>query len=138
MDLAPLGDNGAFLFFSAVPALLSHCLEIVKNHNAIYRADVEIRITHSGVCHSDLHTVKGEWGPFDYPVVAGHEILGFVTAKGAKVSSFSVGQCVGVGPQALSCGSCKCCANGVTTYCQKGFVGTYKADLPNGHRSMVS
>jgi uncharacterized zinc-type alcohol dehydrogenase-like protein len=92
--------------------------------------DVEIRITHSGVCHSDLHTIKGEWGPQSGAVVPGHEILGHVTAKGKNVSKFALGDRVGVGPQAFSCGSCKTCGAGVTTYCQKGFVGTYGSTLP--------
>ncbi len=100
------------------------------------RADIEIRITHSGVCHSDVHTLKGEWGALKGCTVAGHEILGHVTAKGAAVVRFNVGDRVGVGPQAFSCGACKSCEAGVTTYCQKGFIGTYNGSLPNGHKSI--
>jgi uncharacterized zinc-type alcohol dehydrogenase-like protein len=106
-------------------------------HNFVFFFSVvEFRLTHSGVCHSDLHTLKGEWGPFEGPLVAGHELLGVVTAKGVNVTKFNIGDRVGVGPQALSCGSCKTCDIGHTTYCQNGFVGTYNATLPSGHRTI--
>ncbi len=83
-----------------------------------------------------MHTLKGEWGALKGCTVAGHEILGHVTAKGAAVVRFNVGDRVGVGPQAFSCGTCKSCEAGVTTYCQKGFIGTYNGSLPNGHKSI--
>ncbi len=87
-------------------------------------------------CHSDLHTLDGEWGAFEQPVVAGHELLGIVTAVGPQAKKFAVGDRVGVGPQALSCQSCSTCSAGNTTYCRQGFIGTYKAQLPSGRVSM--
>jgi uncharacterized zinc-type alcohol dehydrogenase-like protein len=94
---------------------------------------VEIKITHSGVCHSDIHTVNGDWGEQkgNWPIVPGHEIIGHVTAVGSKVSKFKLGQRVGVGPQAFSCGNCKFCNSKDEAACAK-FTGTYAATLPNG------
>jgi uncharacterized zinc-type alcohol dehydrogenase-like protein len=95
--------------------------------------DVELRVTHCGVCHSDLHTVRGEWGDQKWPIVPGHEIVGHVTAIGSQVKSFKVGDCVGVGPQAISCGGCKFCLMGQEHYCQNGWIGTYGDELPGSH-----
>jgi uncharacterized zinc-type alcohol dehydrogenase-like protein len=67
--------------------------------------DVRIAITHSGICHSDIHTVRGEWGERPYPVVPGHEILGTVLEVGSGVTRFTVGQTVGVGVIVDSCGT---------------------------------
>ncbi len=91
------------------------------------------QITHCGVCHSDLHTVDGDWGPQPYPVVPGHEIIGFVTQVGPAVKDIKVGMRVGVGPQALSCRSCHFCNDGQETFCEKGFIGTYCAKLEDGY-----
>lgn len=92
---------------------------------------VEIKITHCGVCHSDIHTCNGEWGPGVCPIVSGHEIIGTITKMGENVKKFHVGQRVGVGPQAFSCGECQNCKAGLETVC-RGFVGTYGGKLPNG------
>lgn len=97
--------------------------------------DVEIRIEYCGVCHSDLHTVRSEWGGTRYPCVPGHEIVGHVTAVGGNVDRFKVGDIVGVGCLVGSCQDCSACAEGLEQYCEKGFVGTYNgptADAP-GH-----
>lgn len=87
--------------------------------------DVSIEILFCGVCHSDLHTAKGEWGETAYPVVPGHEIVGRVTAAGAEVSGFREGQLVGVGCMVDSCQGCSSCAEGLEQYCETGFTGTY-------------
>ena len=97
--------------------------------------DVEIRIDYCGVCHSDLHTVRSEWGGTRYPCVPGHEIVGHVTTVGGDVSRFKVGDTVGVGCLVGSCQDCSACAEGLEQYCEKGFVGTYNGrtnDAP-GH-----
>jgi len=97
--------------------------------------DVQISIAYCGVCHSDLHTVRSEWGGTRYPCVPGHEIVGHVTALGNDVSRFTIGQAVGVGCLVGSCQRCSSCADGLEQYCENGFVGTYNGpttDAP-GH-----
>jgi uncharacterized zinc-type alcohol dehydrogenase-like protein len=97
--------------------------------------DVQIDIAFCGVCHSDLHTVRSEWGGTLYPCVPGHEIVGHVTAIGGEVSGFAVGDTVGVGCMVGSCQNCPSCAEGLEQYCEKGLVGTYNGptDDPPGH-----
>ena len=87
--------------------------------------DVAIDILHCGVCHSDLHTARSEWGPATYPCVPGHESVGRVTAIGDGVSKFAVGDIVGVGCMVDSCQHCQPCADGLEQYCDNGFTGTY-------------
>jgi uncharacterized zinc-type alcohol dehydrogenase-like protein len=96
--------------------------------------DVQIDIAFCGVCHSDLHTVRGEWAGTLYPCVPGHEIVGRVAALGAHVSGFKVGELVGVGCLVDSCQHCEECDAGLENYCDN-MVGTYNgqtADAP-GH-----
>ncbi|MDN7228265.1 NAD(P)-dependent alcohol dehydrogenase [Planococcus sp. N064] len=87
--------------------------------------DVLIEIKFSGICHSDIHTAHGEWGPVNYPLVPGHEIAGIVTEVGSNVSTYKVGDRVGVGCMVDSCGECKNCQKGEEQYCLKGNVPTY-------------
>ncbi|PSJ37428.1 NAD(P)-dependent alcohol dehydrogenase [Allosphingosinicella deserti] len=87
--------------------------------------DVAIAIEHCGVCHSDLHTARSEWGGTRYPCVPGHEIVGTVTAVGSDVTKFAVGDVVGVGCMVDSCLSCPSCQEGLEQYCERGFTGTY-------------
>ena len=97
--------------------------------------DVRIDIAYCGVCHSDLHTVRSEWGGTKYPCVPGHEIVGHVNAVGAEVTGFKGGDTVGVGCLVGSCQHCAACDEGLEQYCENGFVGTYNgatADAP-GH-----
>jgi len=89
--------------------------------------DVQIDIAYCGVCHSDLHTVRAEWGGTLYPCVPGHEIVGTVTAIGDAVTGFAVGETVGVGCMVDSCQHCPSCAEGLEQYCENGFTGTYNA-----------
>lgn len=94
--------------------------------------DVSIDILFCGVCHSDLHTVRSEWGGTLYPCVPGHEIVGRVTAIGDQVTKFAVGEIVGVGCMVDSCGHCPSCEAGEEQYCETtGFVGTYNG--PDTH-----
>jgi uncharacterized zinc-type alcohol dehydrogenase-like protein len=94
--------------------------------------DVQIDIHYCGVCHSDLHTVNGDWGPQNYPLVPGHEIVGRVEKVGGDVSNFKVGDVVGVGCFVNSCRSCASCAEGLEQYCEKGATFTYGAPDPYG------
>ena len=87
--------------------------------------DVAMEILHCGVCHSDLHTVRGEWGNTVFPSVPGHEIVGRVTAVGDLVSKFKIGDIVGVGCMVDSCQHCAPCTDGLEQYCDNGFTGTY-------------
>ncbi|KQM65696.1 hydroxyacid dehydrogenase [Sphingomonas sp. Leaf17] len=89
-------------------------------------SDVAIDILYCGVCHSDLHTAKGEWEGTLYPCVPGHEIVGRVVAVGDAVTRFKVGDIAGVGCMVGSCGHCPSCDDGEEQYCETtGFVGTY-------------
>jgi alcohol dehydrogenase (NADP+) len=88
-------------------------------------ADVQIDILYCGVCHSDLHTARGEWGGTRYPCVPGHEIVGRVARVGGQVSKFRMGDLVGVGCMVDSCQRCPSCAEGLEQYCENGFTGTY-------------
>jgi len=87
--------------------------------------DVLIEIAYAGVCHSDIHTVRGEWGPIAYPQVVGHEIVGVVTEVGSDVSKHKVGDRVGVGCMVNSCRECVNCLAGMENYCLKGNTQTY-------------
>lgn len=87
--------------------------------------DVAIHIEYCGVCHSDLHTARGEWGGTQFPCVPGHEIVGRVTAVGSAVKKFKEGDVVGVGCMVSSCKQCAACDEGLEQYCEKGFTGTY-------------
>jgi alcohol dehydrogenase (NADP+) len=87
--------------------------------------DVAIDILFCGVCHSDLHTVRGEWGQNEWPIVPGHEIVGRVSAVGADVEGFAVGDLAGVGCLVDSCRTCDSCGEGLEQYCESGPTGTY-------------
>ncbi|MGN6640860.1 MAG: NAD(P)-dependent alcohol dehydrogenase [Mucilaginibacter sp.] len=93
--------------------------------------DVEIDILYCGICHSDLHTARSEWGPAEYPCVPGHEIVGKVTRVGDHVSKFKVGDTVGVGCMVDSCRECQYCKEGKEQYCEPGATFTYGA--PDKH-----
>jgi len=90
--------------------------------------DVAIEILYCGICHTDIHFVHNDWGGTEFPIVPGHEIVGRVTATGADVSGFSVGDLVGVGCMVDSCRQCEACHDGLEQYCLEGPVVTY-----NGH-----
>lgn len=91
--------------------------------------DVRFDIHFAGICHSDIHTVRAEWGQPNYPVVPGHEIAGVVTEIGSGVTKYKVGDRVGVGCFVDSCRDCDNCAEGLHQYCvgRGGMVGTYNA-----------
>ncbi len=87
--------------------------------------DVALDIAYSGICHSDIHQAREEWGPAIFPMVPGHEITGTVTAIGAAVTKFSPGDSIGVGVFIDSCRTCDSCVAGLQQYCVTGMTGTY-------------
>ena len=89
--------------------------------------DVDMEILFCGVCHSDLHTARSEWGGTVYPVVPGHEIVGRVSRTGANVTRFQAGDLVAVGCMVDSCGTCPSCREGLEQYCEQGAVYTYNS-----------
>ena len=93
--------------------------------------DVRIDILYCGVCHSDLHTARNEWHGSTYPCIPGHEIVGRVTAVGAEVKGFRVGDMAGVGCMVDSCRSCSECKDDLEQFCAKGAVFTYNS--PDAH-----
>ncbi len=94
--------------------------------------DIEIQILYCGVCHSDLHTARGEWGNSVFPVVPGHEIVGRVTAIGDAVKKFKVGDLAAVGCLVDSCRECDNCKDGLEQYCSNGMTGTYNSPEKDG------
>lgn len=89
--------------------------------------DVVVEIAYCGICHSDIHQVRDEWGGSIYPMVPGHEIVGHVTAVGSSVTKFKKGDLAGVGVMVDSCRICENCKAEAQPYCVKGMVGTYNA-----------
>ncbi|KAL5556616.1 hypothetical protein UlMin_038852 [Ulmus minor] len=81
--------------------------------------DVRFKVLYCGICHSDLHVIKNEWGSSTYPVVPGHEIVGEVTEVGSKVQKFKIGDKVGVGCLVGACRSCDSCSENLENYCPK-------------------
>ncbi len=94
--------------------------------------DVLIDILYCGVCHSDIHMARSEWGPSVYPIVPGHEIIGRVTKIGHDVTKFKVGDIAGVGVFVDSCRECSCCKSGMEQYCDSGMTGTYNGYYRDG------
>ncbi|EED12604.1 zinc-binding alcohol dehydrogenase, putative [Talaromyces stipitatus ATCC 10500] len=102
--------------------------------------DVDIKITHCGVCGSDLHALRSGWGPTNYPCCVGHEIVGIVVRVGSKAEGgIKIGDRVGVGAQGESClgrkGPCEDCASGNERYCGRHWAGTYDGVFMNGDKS---
>jgi uncharacterized zinc-type alcohol dehydrogenase-like protein len=94
--------------------------------------DVVVGIDFCGICHSDIHQVRDEWGGSIYPMVPGHEIVGHVTAVGAEVTKFKVGDLAAVGVMVDSCRVCENCKAGAEPYCFKGMVPTYNGKTYEG------
>ena len=90
--------------------------------------DVKIEITYCGVCHSDIHQVRNDWGNSKYPVIPGHEIIGRVVEVGKDVKNFKEGDLVGVGCMVDSCQECNSCKEDLEQYCENGMVATYNGN----------
>ena len=98
--------------------------------------DIRIAIAFAGICHSDIHTVREEWGPAHFPLTVGHEIAGTVVEVGDEVTRHSVGDRVGVGCLVDSCGQCEPCKDGMEMFCTKPSVGTYNSQGYDGEWTM--
>lgn len=94
--------------------------------------DVVIDIKAAGICHSDIHTIRNEWGEAHFPLTVGHEIAGVVSAVGEDVTKFQVGDRVGVGCMVNSCGECEQCQAGMEQNCLNGNAGTYNSKDVDG------
>lgn len=94
--------------------------------------DILIEIDYCGVCHSDIHQVKNEWGHSTYPMIPGHEIVGHITKIGKSVTKFNVGDLAGVGCLVDSCRTCMSCQEGLEQFCENGSVGTYNSIEKDG------
>ena len=122
---------------TTTPALLINSANAPITKGTIERRkvgekDVRVAITYSGICHSDVHQARSEWGADIFPMVPGHEIIGEVVEVGSQVKNFSVGQSVGVGVFVDSCRECDACRSNQESYCEKGPVGSYNAIGYNG------
>ncbi|GLX07173.1 dehydrogenase [Microbispora sp. NBRC 16548] len=109
----------------AAPAAAEPLAPTIIERRDVGLNDVLIEVEYAGICHSDIHTVNGDWGPQPYPLVPGHEIVGIVTEVGAAVTRHRVGDRVGVGCMVNACGECANCRNGDEQYCLDGMVATY-------------
>jgi alcohol dehydrogenase (NADP+) len=98
------------------------------NRREVTAKDIEIDILYCGVCHSDLHTARNDWGGTLYPSVPGHEIVGKITKIGSEVTKFKVGDLAGVGCLVDSCHTCDNCKKDLEQYCSNGWVGTYNGE----------
>lgn len=94
--------------------------------------DVLIDIKFSGICHSDIHQARDEWGGASFPMVPGHEIAGVISAIGSDVTAFAVGDLAGIGCFVDSCRECDNCKAGEESYCTKGAAWTYNSVMPDG------
>jgi uncharacterized zinc-type alcohol dehydrogenase-like protein len=113
----------AYAAQSATTALAPHTIE--RRQPTAH--DVHIEILYCGVCHSDLHTVRGEWGGTTYPCIPGHEIVGRVVAAGAAVTKFKPGDHAAVGCMVDSCRTCPSCREGLEQFCENQIIFTYNA-----------
>lgn len=118
---------------TAEPATPLH--EITINRRAVQPHDIEMEILYCGICHSDLHQIKGDFGPFPAPIVPGHEILGRVTAVGAHVKNFKVGDLAGIGCIVDSCDHCEYCNEGIEQFCEEGVTFSFNSPdkVSGGH-----
>lgn len=109
----------------AAPSATEPLVPTTVERRDIGPKDVLIAIRYAGICHSDIHTVRGDWGPITYPQVVGHEIVGEVVEVGQDVTRHAVRDRVGVGCMVNSCRECENCRAGMENYCLEGNVQTY-------------
>ncbi len=123
-----MSSTKAYAAQSAATPLAPFTIE----RRTLHANDVQIEILYCGVCHSDLHTARNEWGGTVYPCVPGHEIVGKVSGVGNGVTKYKIGDTVGVGCLVDSCRTCDNCKQGLEQYCSGGSVGTYNGKLKDG------
>ena len=114
----------------AAPSATGSLIKTTIQRRDVGPKDVMIDIEYAGICHSDIHTVRGEWGQIEYPQVVGHEIVGHVSKIGSEVVKHKVGDAVGVGCMVNSCRECEYCLRGDEQYCAKGNIQTYTSVDP--------
>jgi len=109
--------------------------EITINRRAIQPHDIQFDILYCGICHSDLHQIKGDFGPFPPPIVPGHEMVGVVTAIGEHVKNFKVGDLAAVGCIVDSCDRCEYCNEGIEQFCDEGVTYSFNSldKISGGH-----
>src|SRR5947208_14906996 len=112
--------------------------EIKIQRRALGLKDVVIRNHYCGVCHSDIHTIRGDWGKIQYPLIVGHELAGEVVAVGTGVSKYQVGSRVGVGTPVDSCRRYPECARGAENYCENGNKQTYGSKTAKDRSRLVA
>ena len=132
-DLCTMSSTPAYAAQSATSPLAPHTIE----RRLPGPQDVLIDIAYCGVCHSDVHTARGEWGGTRYPIVPGHEIVGTVRVVGSAVSRWKVGDTVGVGCMVDSCRSCAACQEDEEQFCENGMTATYNS-IERGNTGTVS
>jgi uncharacterized zinc-type alcohol dehydrogenase-like protein len=114
----------------AVPAVDKPLEYYEFDRRELTPTDVELEVHYCGVCHSDIHTARGDWGEVEYPCVPGHEIVGVVSRVGGAVTGFKPGDRVGVGCMVNSCGECDACKGGYENSCFNETVWTYSSKDP--------
>lgn len=124
-----MSQASAYAAFDAQSPLRPHVIE----RREVGPSDVQIEILYCGVCHSDVHTARSEWGGTVYPCVPGHEIVGRVSKVGGEVRRFAVGDTAAVGCMVDACRTCESCTAGLEQYCDRGQVTfTYNSADPHG------
>ena len=126
MQVAPTAPFKARAW--AASSATSPFVPIEINRRAVGPKDVRVEILYAGICHSDIHAVRSEWGPARYPIVPGHEIIGRVSVVGSGVTKFKVGDIAGVGCMVDSCGTCENCLADREQNCLNGTTFTYDSD----------
>ena len=111
----------------ATPAAGAPLAPFQIERRAVGARDVQIEIAYCGICHSDIHQVRDEWGRASFPMVPGHEVVGRVTAVGALVKGFKVGDLAGVGCMVDSCRTCPSCQRKLEQFCEKGVAWSYNS-----------
>lgn len=110
-------------------------LEITINRRTVQDHDVEFEVLYCGICHSDLHQIKNDFGGTLFPIVPGHEIVGRITTVGEHVKNFKVGDLAGVGCIVDSCDHCEYCNEGIEQFCDEGVTFSFNSPdkISSGH-----
>ncbi|MCA6065902.1 NAD(P)-dependent alcohol dehydrogenase [Chryseobacterium sp. RG1] len=109
--------------------------ELTINRRALQAHDIEMEILYCGICHSDLHQVHADFGPYPAPIVPGHEIVGRITAVGEHVKNFKIGDIAGIGCIVDSCDHCEYCNEGIEQFCEEGVTFSFNSEdkVSGGH-----